>query len=516
MVVDQPFLESMIWDFAPISRQYEVFGGQKIVLPQTPWTVWSDSSFARRVGVSMPYMAGAMANGIAGVDLVSSLAECDMLASYGAAGLTLERVKKDIALIRSRVGAKPFCVNLIHSPSEPKWEMGLVEHLCEQELRLVEASAFMALTLPLIRYRLTGIHKGQDGKVIAPNQIIAKVSRTELAEKFMQPAPEAMIKNCLEMGWISSEQADLARYVPVADMITAEADSGGHTDNRASFSLIPMMSMLRARMQQIHAYRDEILIGAAGGIATPQAVCAAMTMGADYVVTGSINQACVQASTSQAVKQMLAAAQQADMAMAPAADMFEMGIKVQVLKRGTMFPMRAQKLFDAYRSYDAIDQLPDDLKRQFETQFFRQPLEGVWEDTQSYFMERDPDLLERARKNEKLKMALIFRSYLGRASNWANAGEKTRIMDYQVWCGPAMAAFNAWTRGSFMELPENRCAFLLGQNLMAGALALTRANIIKAQGINVSQSSLDLCVRPKTLDDLNAITAVTLNKESKD
>jgi PfaD family protein len=269
-------------------------------------------------------------------------------------------------------------------------------------------------------------------------------------------------------------------------------------------------------MQQIHAYRDEILIGAAGGIATPHSVCAAMAMGADYVVTGSINQACVQASTSQAVKQMLAAAQQADMAMAPAADMFEMGIKVQVLKRGTMFAMRAQKLYEAYRSYDAIDQLPEDLKRQFETQFFRQPLDEVWGDTQAYFTERDPDLLERARKNEKLKMALIFRSYLGRASNWANAGEKTRSMDYQVWCGPAMAALNAWTRGSFMELPENRCAVLLGQNLMAGALALTRANMIKTQGLQVSESLLDLCVRPKTWENLNAITAVTLNKESKD
>lgn len=131
-------------------------------------------------------------------------------------------------------------------------------------------------------------------------------------------------------------------------------------------------------------------------------------------------------------------------------------------------------------------------------------------------MERDPDLLERARKNEKLKMALIFRSYLGRASNWANAGEKTRSMDYQVWCGPAMAALNAWTRGSFMELPENRCAVLLGQNLMAGALALTRANMIKTQGLQVSESLLDLCVRPKTWENLNAITAVTLNKESKD
>ena len=37
--------------------------------------------------------------------------------------------------------------------------------------------------------------------------------------------------------------------------------------------------------------------------------------------------------------------------MAPAADMFEMGVKLQVLKRGTMFPMRAQKLYELYRAH---------------------------------------------------------------------------------------------------------------------------------------------------------------------
>ena len=58
-------------------------------------------------------------------------------------------------------------------------------------------------------------------------------------------------------------------------------------------------------------------------------------MGAAYVVTGSVNQACVESGTSDAVRQMLAEAGQADVAMAPAADMFEMGVKVQVLKRGT-------------------------------------------------------------------------------------------------------------------------------------------------------------------------------------
>src|SRR5262249_57730294 len=99
-----------------------------------------------------------------------------------------------------------------------------------------------------------------------------------------------------------------------------------------------------------HGYDRTLRIGAAGGISTPWSAAAALAMGAAYIVTGSVNQSCVESGTSDAVRKMLAQAQQADIAMAPAADLFEMGVKVQVLKRGTMFPMRAAKLFHLYRA----------------------------------------------------------------------------------------------------------------------------------------------------------------------
>lgn len=44
-----------------------------------------------------------------------------------------------------------------------------------------------------------------------------------------------------------------------------------------------------------------------------------------------------------------------DIMMAPAADMFEMGVKLQVLKRGTMFGMRSQKLYEIYENYNSIE-----------------------------------------------------------------------------------------------------------------------------------------------------------------
>src|SRR5207237_1891217 len=128
-------------------------------------------------------------------------------------------------------------------------------------------------------------------------------------------------------------------------------------------------------------YREPLRVGLGGGIATPASAAAAFAMGAAYVLTGSVNQACVESGSSDAVRRMLAQAQQADIAMAPAADMFEMGVKVQVLKRGTMFAMRAAKLFELYRTHDGLDQIPAAERALLEKNLFRAPLEAIWEQT---------------------------------------------------------------------------------------------------------------------------------------
>ena len=82
-------------------------------------------------------------------------------------------------------------------------------------------------------------------------------------------------------------------------------------------------------------------------------------------------------------------------------------------------------------------------------------------------------------------MALVFRWYLGQSSHWANAGEPTRAVDYQVWCGPAMAAFNDWVRGSFLEHPENRRVATVALNILLGAAVLARARCLSGQGVSI-------------------------------
>src|SRR5262249_49488340 len=156
----------------------------------------------------------------------------------------------------------------------------------------------------------------------------AKVSRVEVASKFFAPAPERFVRDLVAQGHLTDEQAEQAKQVSVAQDVTVEADSGGHTDNRPAITLLPTILALRDRLQERNKYAAALRVGLGGGIATPASAAAAFAMGAAYVLTGSVNQACVESGSSDIVRQMLAEAGQADVAMAPAADMFEMGVKV--------------------------------------------------------------------------------------------------------------------------------------------------------------------------------------------
>jgi len=180
---------------------------------------------------------------------------------------------------------------------------------------------------------------------------------------------------------------------------------------------------------------------------------------------------------------MLAEASQADVTMAPAADMFEMGVKVQVLKRGTMFPLRAAKLYDLYNTYERYENIPEKQTAILERDFFRRSFQEEWQQTKNYFSRHDPKQIERAEKNPKHKMALVFRSYLGQSSNWANSGDPSRKIDYQIWCGPAIGAFNQWVKGSSLEKPEHRKTVTVAMNLLCGAAVATRVNWIRSQGV---------------------------------
>lgn len=461
------------------------------------------AGFARDHGVRFCYVAGAMANGIASAELVEAMGRAGMLAFFGAAGLDPEAVENAIDRISTSLGNLPWGFNLIHSPYEPRLEEAVADLYVRRGVSRVSASAYMDLTLPLVRYRLHGIHADETGRVMAPNRIVAKVSRVEVARKFFAPAPAKMVGELVSRGELTEEQARMAESIPVAQDLTVEADSGGHTDNRPAITLLPTMLALRDRLQAEHGYDIPLRVGSAGGISTPHSVAAAFAMGADYVMTGSVNQACLEAGTSDPVRRMLAQAEQADVTMAPAADMFEMGVKLQVLKRGTMFPMRAHRLYDLYLAHADLEDIPADERKNLENTIFRTSLDDVWSETRRFWQQRDPIQVERAERDPKHRMALVFRWYLGMSSRWANRGEPGREIDYQVWCGPAMGAFNEWARGSCLEPWEGRRVVSVALNMLHGAAVMIRANALRSQGVELPADSVD--TRPRESDKLEEL-----------
>lgn len=449
-----------------------------------------DPSFCRELGIRLPYLGGSMAKGISSVSIAEELGRAGMFGFFGAAGLPLATVAQAADRLRASLGDVPYGFNLIHSPHEPDLERELAELYIEKGIRVVEASAFLAITLPLVRYRLHGIHRALDGSIVTPNRIIAKVSREELAAKFFSPPPEKLVRELVAAGLVTSEQAELAARVPLAQEVTAEADSGGHTDNRPAIALFPTIASVALRLQRQFGYRVKLRVGLAGGVSTPASAAAAFAMGAAYVMTGSVNQSCRESGTSDAVRTLLAGTRQSDVTMAPAADMFEMGVTVQVIKRGTMFPMRAAKLYEIYRAHASLEEIPAAEREKLEKTLFLAPLDDVWRDTRAFFLKRDPSQVERSERDPKHRMALVFRWYLGQAAHWAKDGNDHRRMDYQIWCGPAMGAFNEWVGGSFLEAPQRRDVVTVAHNILFGAAQLARANFLRSQGIHLAQDQV--------------------------
>ncbi|QEP41685.1 PfaD family polyunsaturated fatty acid/polyketide biosynthesis protein [Ectothiorhodospiraceae bacterium BW-2] len=447
------------------------------------------------------YVGGAMARGIASAAMVIELGKIGALGFFGSAGLATETIRAaliEIATALTPLGAS-WGVNLIHTPATPEQEERLVDLYLALGVRRVSAAAFMGSNRALTRYVCLGLYRDESGVIRRQNYLFPKVSRPEVAAHFMQPAPTKMLQELVASGAITPQQAELAAQVPLAEDLTVESDSGGHTDSRPLNSLFGATAMVRDQLQRQYNFATPVRLGAAGSLGTPQAIAAAFTLGASYVLLGSVHQATVESALSNEAKTLLASADIADTITTPSADMFELGGKVQVLKKGTMMGMRGNRLQEIYHRYSSIEQLPAEIRTELEQKIFRQSLPQIWSATCDYFQQLDPRELQRANESPKYKMALLFRWYLGKSSQWALQGDSARTLDYQIWCGPALGAFNRWVAGSFLEPLANRHIAQVALNLLEGAALYTRAQQCRTYGVPVAMHQLHYQPQPMTV-----------------
>jgi PfaD family protein len=426
-------------------------------------------TFREVYGLRADYMAGAMYRGISSADLVVALAQDRLMASFGSGGLSPDEIDEAVGRIRERLPqGESFAVGLLHSPETPGDEEAVVRSAIRHDAGAVEASAFTAPTDALVLYRALGLSGPTSAPVGRGHHIIAKVSRVEVARRFLSPAPPEIVARLLDRGLISPAQAAAVADVPLATDICAEADSAGHTDGRNPLVLLP--SILRARDEAgLAECSRRVRVGAAGGIGTPAAVDAAFAFGVDFVVTGSVNQCTVEAGTSDAVKDILQGLRPTDTGYAPAGDGFESGARVQVVTKGNFFRARAERLYEIYVSHGSLEDLAPDVRGLLEQRWFRRELGSIWGETRDYLERRRPEALREIEDNPKRRLGQVLRWYFMYSSRLAREGDTGRAVDFQIHCGPAMGAFNESVAGTGLDDRRARTVCAVADHLLSGS-----------------------------------------------
>lgn len=437
------------------------------------------ADFRRDHGLRYAYLGGAMYKGIASKEMVVALGRAGCLGFLGTGGMRLGEVEDALRFIQSALAhGEPYGLNLLANNSA-QYEDAVVDLYMRYGVRTVEASSYMQLSPSLVRYRLQGLHEDAQGHVQAPNRVVAKVSRPEVAAQFLSPAPERIVSQLLAQQQITAREAELAARIPVAQDICVEADSGGHTDQGVALAIFPALRQLARVLQGQYRFASPFRLGCAGGIGTPEAAAAAFAMGADFIMTGSINQCTVEAGTSDEVKDLLQEINVQDTAYAPAGDLFELGSKVQVMKKGVFFPARANKLYELYCNHDSLDQIDAKTLKMLEEKYFRRSIGEVWAETEAFYRQNRPEELKLIDANPKKKMSAIFRWYFVRTSRLALTGDKECKVDYQVHTGPALGAFNQWVKGTRLENWRQRHVDEIARALMSGTADLMSQHLNK-------------------------------------
>jgi len=421
-----------------------------------------DPGFLLEHGARLAYIAGGMRMGISSPELVIRLGRGGILAFLGLADLPAERAERDIRRVQAELPARaPWGVNLSADPHDPASTGRAVELLLRLGVPCVEAAGFTQIDADLVRYRVRGLRPGPDTRPRPARRLLAKVSGLDAARQFLAPPPAPLVRQLRESGLITGEEAALAAHVAMADDICAETYEGGLT-------LLP--AVLALRDARCRPGAPAVRVGLGGGLGTPEAVAAAFAMGAGFVLTGSVNQCTPQAGTSPLAKEMLAAAGLEDFATAPDSDLFELGGRVRVLRRGVLFPARGDKLYETYVRHARLP-APEEAPW-LAAQYLRKSVQEVQAELAAGYAGWNGAQQEQSAGDDRQRMALVFRWYLTDSLRRARDGEAGDRLNFQIRSSPALGAFNLAVRGTRLEQWRNRDADEIAWFLMNGAAAI--------------------------------------------
>lgn len=432
-------------------------------------SVLGSDEFKHDYGLQYAYAVGPMESGITTKEMVARCAKAGLLGIYASNNLSSKRIEEDVNDLTQQLGSIPFGVALSPDYIDLKREETIVSILCKYDVKMVQASYYINVSKQLVKYKAKGLTVDDQGKINHGHKIMAKLSRPEVVEEFLKPAADSMIEELLQEGEITNEQAQLLKKVPMVDSICVESNSAGRTDSASMLATFPAIARMVERLSNQYHYDKKVSVGCSGSIGSPEAIVALFALGADFVMTGSINQCTVESGTSNLVKKILQEMDIQGTEYIPSGDDFDYNSKMQVVKRGVLFPVRANKLSEVYKLYGSIAAIDSDVKKKIEEHYFKHTMEEVFDMIRPSLNQTQINRLERS---PKYKMALIFQWYYKKGFEDAIQGKEDNVVNLLIYSSVAMGAFNAYVKNTELEQWGNRHVDEIGVKLMRDAEVL--------------------------------------------
>lgn len=436
--------------------------------------ILGSEDFKKRYHTHYAYVAGGMRNGISSVKMITKMAKSNLLSFLGSCDMELDTLERSLVELKHTLGnGYPYGVNVTYQPNQIEKETKIFHLIHDYNIHIVELGSYIAVSDSIVQYRVNGLKEKEDGTVEIRNKVLLKVSRPEVVEVFMEPISDKIIQRLLMEGKISDREAKLAARVSLVDDFIITSDCAGQTEGGSIAAFYPVMKEIIDSARKKYPYENEIGVGVGGGIGTPWAAASAFIMGADFIETGSINQCSVESGTSNEVKDILQQLNIQDTEICPYMDMFEMRVKCQVVKKGTFFPVRANKLLDYYKEFKTIHEIDERSKKQLEDKFFKEDLESVCNKIK---LEIGKDEWKKAEENPKYMLGLVFKQYLYQGFEQAKKGNLEEKVNFQIFCSSAMGSFNSWVKNTDMEDWRNRHVDEMACKIMDEAQIIIKEN----------------------------------------
>ena len=258
------------------------------------------TKFCEMMGIEFPIIAFTHCK-----DVVAAVVNAGGFAVLGEAMHTPDDIAADIKWIRSRVGDKPFGIDLVLPASAPSTDTldDLLAKIPEEHRRYAQ--------MIKEKYDVPSPKEAPDlHQWGGLNQEIARaqldVVLEERAPVFVSGlgSPAFIIEAAHERGMKvfglvgRARQAEREIAAGVDAIIAQGYDAAGHTGNVGTFSIVP----------EVAAVAGDTPVIAAGGITTGRHVAAALCLGATGVWTGTLWLACRESDSDMIIKEKLLAA----------------------------------------------------------------------------------------------------------------------------------------------------------------------------------------------------------------